>query len=716
MLRTRDVWTTARRSALRGADVLRCDRTPAHHSQERDEFVDRPLALRVANVEDLVRPSRSRRCSDRRIRRIADETECAGLSAVALDGEGFFSLQPSDELWDHVVPAHARPIHVVVAEDRVVEAVPAGVVHSKQLTDDLAAAVREARIRHVRDRGSYLLRRRHDERSRVDLRGRCEDEPPDPRQGTSSYDLQRTADVHVKHALGFAIEGPGSLNRSQMQHDVCVGTVLAQSGGVTDIASHDRDVPIERREIVHLPTGRIIQHRYLVARSGKLMGDMRTKEPEAPSHQHLHRYDGRTMLPVRHPEVGILSLGSVPRLPVIFAATLALVVRIAYVVVQTRAQLFDAVFVAGDSVFYLRLARAIASGAGMSLEGGKPTAYVGPGYPLFLVPFVSVGADPLAVGLVQALLGTICVVAGALTAWLLAQRYCPERSTAVLLIAGVLGALYPHLVFWTGYLLTETLFVTLLSVGLLLLVFAWQRGHVGAGAAAGLAFGLAAITRPPALAMLLGLAGWWSVAALRRTRRWAPIALFLIAASVPVLAWGTRNFVDLGAFIVTSSESGEVFFQGNSRSSTGGSRGYVDALDYTPLDLPRNMSETERDRIYFERALADMRADPLRVVARWPSKLGNMWRPTYEGASARNVLITLVSYPPVLVFGLIGALWLARRDLFGAAAVPLMLLLGWMLLHVLVTGMIRFRLAGEHVLIIAAPFGLLAVWSVVRRR
>lgn len=400
---------------------------------------------------------------------------------------------------------------------------------------------------------------------------------------------------------------------------------------------------------------------------------------------------------------------------VLAVASLALVVRVAYVIVQSTFQLFDAVFVAGDSVFYLRLARAIASGAGMSIEG-TATAYVGPGYPLFLVPFVMVGADPIVVGLVQALIGTIGVVAGALTAWLLAQRYRPEWATAAAVIAGVVGAVYPHLVFWSGYLLTETLFVSLIAVGIFFIMLAWERNQVRLSAIAGVAFGLAAITRPPALAMLLGLGLWWLASSARRRTPWAPAVVFLIAAAVPVLAWGTRNAIELGAFIVTSSESGEVFFQGNSRSSTGGSRGYVDALDYTPLVVPAGTSEIERDRMHLEQALADVRADPLRVVARWPSKLGNMWRLTYDGASARNVVISALSYPPVLLLGIAGALLLARRDLWGVGAVPALFLLGWTALHVLVTGMIRFRLAAEHVLIIAAPFALLTAWSLLRRR
>jgi len=196
----------------------------------------------------------------------------------------------------------------------------------------------------------------------------------------------------------------------------------------------------------------------------------------------------------------------------------------------------------------------------------------------------------------------------------------------------------------------------------------------------------------------------------------APALIFALGALAPVGAWATRNAAELGTPIFTSSESGYVFYQGNSRSSTGGSRGYVDSLDFTPLDLPAELDEIQRDRIYLDRALEDIRADPVGVVARWPSKVGNMWRPTYDGSSARNFAVTLLSYPVVLIAGLVGAILLARVDAFGPHCVPALFLFGWFFLHVLVTGMIRFRLAAEHVLIVAAPFALFWAWDRVRAR
>ena len=55
------------------------------------------------------------------------------------------------------------------------------------------------------------------------------------------------------------------------------------------------------------------------------------------------------------------------------AGALALAVRIAYVLAQTRLRIFDVQFVADDSTLYLALARSLASGGGMSIDG-RPTA------------------------------------------------------------------------------------------------------------------------------------------------------------------------------------------------------------------------------------------------------------------------------------------------------------------------------------------------------
>ena len=397
-------------------------------------------------------------------------------------------------------------------------------------------------------------------------------------------------------------------------------------------------------------------------------------------------------------------------------ATLALALRVAYVVLQSRFDLFVLAFEGGDAQFYLEIARNIASGHGMTVYE-RPTAFVGPGYPLFLGALLRLGADAQAVGLVQSALGAATAVIAGLTALEMAAALglaAAIRRRMALVSAGLV-AVYPHLIFWTGYILTETLFVFLVSVALYGMLRARRSAHAGWAIGAGLAAGAASITRAPFLVVSIALAIAWywqarGTTAVGATARPVLAAIFLVAALAPVGVWTIRNVAVMGAPIVTSTESGYVFYQGNSPGATGGSRGYVDDKDFSlPPGPPPPGGEVVRDRFFLEHALTHIISDPIATVARWPAKVVNMWRPTYEDSSARNQLITLVSYVPVLLAGIVGAgVLLGRGGLRSPATTPAIVLLLWFGIHVAVTGMIRFRLPAELVLMEAAPFAALA--------
>lgn len=399
-------------------------------------------------------------------------------------------------------------------------------------------------------------------------------------------------------------------------------------------------------------------------------------------------------------------------------ALVAFTVRVVYVVLQTRLDLFVLSFEGGDAQFYLEIARNIAAGSGMSVSG-RPTAFVGPGYPLFLAALLRIGADPLTVGVIQAGLGAATAVLAGLTSLELARAVDLEQRVQqrVALASAGLVALYPHLVFWTGYVLTETLFVFLVAAALYALVRARRTRAIRAALIAGLVAGLAAVTRAPFLVVGLALGGGWY---LRDTgpRRGLLATAFLLALLLPVGAWTARNIAVMGAPVVTSTESGFVFYTGNSPGATGGSRGYVDEKDFRlPAGPPPPGGEVERDRFFLGHALAHVASDPLAVIGRWPAKVVNMWRPSYEGASARNEIVTLVTYVPVLLTGLAGATYLAfRGGLHSSAVTPALFLFIWAGIHIAVTGMIRFRLPAELVLMEAAPFAGLAALERIRRR
>lgn len=370
--------------------------------------------------------------------------------------------------------------------------------------------------------------------------------------------------------------------------------------------------------------------------------------------------------------------------PIKATMAIALVVRVAFVVAQLQLQLFDISFDAADSNLYRTLAESILRGDGFARDG-VPTAFVTPGFPLFLAGLYLISRATIFIALVNCLLGALTV--GFIAA--ISSRLGGRQAAWA---GGLFAAFYPHLIFWTGYVLTETLYVFLVVTSLYLIIRATEERSVSWAALSGLVMGAAFLVRP----IILGFAALALAAGLldKRLRRRALVAACALAAVVGV--WVIRNAIVLDAPVATSTESGYVLWQGNSPGATGGTRGYVDDLDFDPLQIPDGTSEAEADRIYMREAMSWMRENPLDVLALAPKKLWNQWRPTYEGASTLNWLATLASYPLLLIGSAIGFLR-SKRNLTWTLLVAFFCY--HLVVHGLVTGMIRFRLPVEAALI-----------------
>lgn len=393
----------------------------------------------------------------------------------------------------------------------------------------------------------------------------------------------------------------------------------------------------------------------------------------------------------------------------LFVFLIATGIRLVFVWGQTRFGWFDISFLAGDSHLYVALAESLAQGQGFSMHG-RPTAYVTPGYPLFLAPLYAVGIlDPLGVGLIQAALGGItCVLIGRIADLVGGRR--------VALWAGLLSAVYPHFIFWTGYLLTETLFVFFAVVSLLYLARLPVRPSVFRAVGCGLLLGVAALVRPVMLGFAVMVPLWllWTPQT-PLLRRLLLAALLLCAVAIPLLPWAIRNAIVLGSPVFTSTESGVVFYQGNSAGSTGGSRGYVSNGDYIPLTIASDVSEVEVNRYHWQKSMEFLLAHPEAMPQLFIRKLANMWRPTYGGASWRNRVVLGGSYLCLMIFGAFGVAQSVRH---GPPSPSLLILLvfiaAFVLQHGVVTGMIRFRLPVETAITVFAAIGLHAGAAIVR--
>jgi 4-amino-4-deoxy-L-arabinose transferase-like glycosyltransferase len=160
----------------------------------------------------------------------------------------------------------------------------------------------------------------------------------------------------------------------------------------------------------------------------------------------------------------------------------------------------------------------------------------GPGYPLALAAsFALFGDDPWPVRTLQALLGALACT--------LTYRLGRELADArVGLLAGLLAALHPTLILFSGRMLSEALATFLFAACLAALAHGLGRGALRWICVAGLAGALAALTRPTLLAAIPFLVASAILAAPRRPGRGLRATVFALLLLAPVVAWSAWSY------------------------------------------------------------------------------------------------------------------------------------------------------------------------------
>jgi len=333
-----------------------------------------------------------------------------------------------------------------------------------------------------------------------------------------------------------------------------------------------------------------------------------------------------------------------------------------------------------DPLLYLVLGDHIASGDGYSYGPGPDqgaTAYYPPGYPVLLG--AAVWAVRLLAGDVTTFgvaigLNVVLSVATIGLVFVLARRLA---GPTVGVVAAGIWALWPNLIFHSGIVLTETLFLFLF---VLLLIVA--LGHPGAArapgarrlVAMGVLFGLCVLVRPVTLvAAPAFLVLWWGPAV--RTVLWRS-AVALAAVVAVMLPWAIRSTVVMDAPVALSLNLGDNLCLGHNPGATGG---FVDlaAYCYTGEGLRRPEYETRRQSENISRALHYIRDNPGTTLRRTVSKGRITLASDADGLDVaedfgerpimsdgtRSVLNFAANafYATVVVAGLAGAVLLVRR-------------------------------------------------------
>jgi 4-amino-4-deoxy-L-arabinose transferase-like glycosyltransferase len=369
----------------------------------------------------------------------------------------------------------------------------------------------------------------------------------------------------------------------------------------------------------------------------------------------------------------------------------ALVLRVAWsLYVQEEPSNF------GDPIIYLNSARGIADGVGYRLFlSTYATAFHPIGYPGWLAGIVwvakSVGLerhDTLLITLAQAVMGTASVA----LLYGIARRLFNDRTA---IIAAALTACFPNLIFYSGLIYSETLYV----FGLLLAVWIIVRADwnpvppLPVVAVFGLVVGLTTLVRPFTLPLPLFL----GIALLRAGARWAGVVrVVAIALGIAVLVlvpWTVRNSRAMHAFVPVSTNLGDTLCLDNSPGAYGGFRELP--VECSP-EFPGPTGEAKQNSFNLRVAMRWALHHPVDELELLPRRFWYGYRTDHDGVAevassrggavrpwARVPLVVLANlyYWVVAILGLFAVpkLWRDARRLFvllvaaSLAAVPLVL-------------------------------------------
>ncbi|UDY36466.1 hypothetical protein [Dermatobacter hominis] len=293
-----------------------------------------------------------------------------------------------------------------------------------------------------------------------------------------------------------------------------------------------------------------------------------------------------------------------------------------------------------DPLLYQGFARHLADGDGYLGLLGEPTAYYPPGYPLFLggvqraADVVGLGEHlPQVAAVCQAALGAVAAGATVVAGRHLSTS--PERSRRIAAVAGLVVALWPGFVVYSGLLLSETLFVALFAVAAacLLELGDLRRPRAVPAVVGALCFGLATLVRPQVLVALPFVAVAWLLARAGWRRSLAGVGVAVLGAVVCVAPWTVRNVVVMGHLVPISTNGGDNLCIGFHDDATGG-------YDYGPecetegsyVDGPD--VEVAREGVNRDRAVDWILANPLALPRLSASKLWNTFSNDRDGLRA----------------------------------------------------------------------------------
>lgn len=189
--------------------------------------------------------------------------------------------------------------------------------------------------------------------------------------------------------------------------------------------------------------------------------------------------------------------------------------------------------------------------------------------------------------------------------------------------AGVISGWYPPLVWHSINLMTEPLFIFLLTSTVCLLFAARRRDSAWLAAGSGVTTALGVLSRS-VLVGFVPLAGVWLLASARTWRRGTVLAAgYVLGVAVAMSPWVARNWQVHGTLVITTTDGGHGFLIGNNEGALQDPRGVKEPDSWS---FAKGLSEVDMNRTFFRRGLTNLKGSPWL----WPrlawDKFCRLWR------------------------------------------------------------------------------------------